>query len=44
MSKVIPLPDIDIEIPEKTNSAWEICERRVEEGRGDRAFIYYEDR
>ena len=44
MPKVIPLPDIDIEIPEKTNTGWEICDRRVEEGKGDKVFIYYEGR
>lgn len=44
MSKVIPLPDMDIEVPEKMNAGWEMCDRRVEEGKGDRVFIYYEDR
>lgn len=44
MGKVIPLPDIPLEIPEKVNVAWEICDRRVAEGKGDRVFIYYEDR
>ncbi len=44
MPKVIPLPDIDIEVPEKVNVAWEICDRRVAEGKGDRVFLYYEDR
>ena len=44
MQKVAPLPDIRIEVPEKTNIAWEACDRRVEEGKGDRVFLYYEDK
>jgi acyl-coenzyme A synthetase/AMP-(fatty) acid ligase len=44
MQKVMPLPDINIEVPDKVNVAWEICDRRVQEGKGDRFFIYYEDR
>ena len=40
MPKVTPLPDIEIEIPEKTNIAWEVCDRRVEEGEGDKVFLY----
>jgi acyl-coenzyme A synthetase/AMP-(fatty) acid ligase len=43
VSKVAPLPDISIEIPEKVNMAWEACDRQVEEGKGDRTFLFYED-
>lgn len=44
MRMLTPLPDIRIEIPEKTNIAWEACDRRVEEGKGDRVFLYCEDK
>lgn len=44
MQQVTPLPDIRIEIPKKTNMAWEACDRRVDEGKGDNTFLYYEDR
>jgi acyl-coenzyme A synthetase/AMP-(fatty) acid ligase len=44
MKKVTPLPEIPVEIPEKTNMAWETVDRPVEEGKGDRTFIYFEDR
>ena len=44
MPKVTPLPDINIEIPPKTNIAWEACDRRVGEGKGDHIFLYYQDR
>jgi len=36
--------DIEIKIPEKTNIAWEACDRRVEEGKGDGVFLYYAER
>jgi len=38
------LPDIEIIIPERTNIAWEACDRRVEEGKGERVFVYFKDR
>lgn len=44
MKKVTPLPDIRIDVPGKTNIAWEACDRRVEEGKGNSVFLYYEDR
>ncbi|MDP2645588.1 MAG: acyl-CoA synthetase [Desulfobacterales bacterium] len=41
--ELIPLPDIDIVIPEYTNIAWEACDKHVAEGRGDRVLFYFED-
>ena len=43
MPEVTPLPEIDIEVPAKVNAAWEICDRRVAEGKGDTVFIYFKD-
>ena len=40
---LIPLPEIEVTIPEKTNIAWEAIDRRIIEGKGDRVFLYYED-
>ena len=37
------LPDQAIEIPEKTNMAWEACDRPVEEGRGEQVFFFFEE-
>jgi len=44
MPEVTPLPDMDIKVPAQVNAAWEICDRRVAEGKGDTVFIYFKDR
>lgn len=44
MSRVTPLPDINIEIPRRTNIAREACDRHVTAGRGDHVFLYCQDR
>ena len=44
MSKVIPLPDIEAEIPEKANMAWEVCDKWVERGKDDKVFLHFQDR
>jgi acyl-coenzyme A synthetase/AMP-(fatty) acid ligase len=44
INQVIPLPDIELTVPEKSNIAWEACDKRVEEGKGNNVFLYFKDR